>query len=183
MKVHVLIYFTASTNFDIIEHNSFWKIHCFTFFPYKSISDYIWPCRKTGHGQPRVIICTNLVVLEYPMLHTKFQGHWPFGSGDFFYKVFTTYGHGGNLCHVTWTVWTNFCSPIPRRLHVKFGFNQPCGFRGDVWKCWQHTYTWMTEAYLYYKLTYEPKGSGEVKSLWRSLKIVKSLYLNVRSLW
>ena len=25
-----------------------------------------------------------------------------------------------------------------------------------------HTYIWMTEAYLYYKLTYEPKGSGEL---------------------
>ena len=34
-----------------------------------------------GQGQPRVIICTTLVVLSYTMLHTKFQGHWPIGSG------------------------------------------------------------------------------------------------------
>ena len=27
------------------------------------------------------------------------------------------------------------------------------------------TYLWTTEAYLYYKLTYEPKGSGELKML------------------
>ena len=55
-------------------------IHCFTFFPYKSIRDQIWPCRKIG--QHRVIIWINLVVLEHPILHTKFQGHRPFGSGE-----------------------------------------------------------------------------------------------------
>ena len=37
------------------------------------------------------------------MLHTKFQGHLPFGSGEDFLKVFTIYGHGGHLGHVTWT--------------------------------------------------------------------------------
>ena len=75
---------TVSTNFDIIDYNSFWKIHCFTFFPYESIKDQIWPCRKIGQGQGqlRVIIWANLVVLEHPMLHTKFQGHWPFGSRE-----------------------------------------------------------------------------------------------------
>ena len=70
----------------IIDYNSFWKIHCFPFFPYKSIMDQIWPCRKIGQGRPSVIIWTNLVVLERPMLHATFQGHRPFGSGeeDFF---------------------------------------------------------------------------------------------------
>ena len=72
--------------FQIIDDNSFWKIHCFTFFPYKSIRDQIWPCCKIGQGQPRVIIWANLVVLKHPMMHTKIQSHWPFGSGeeDFF---------------------------------------------------------------------------------------------------
>ena len=28
--------------------------------------DQIWPCRKIGQGQPRVIIWANLVVLEHP---------------------------------------------------------------------------------------------------------------------
>ena len=77
IKVHILIQVIASTNFDIIDYNSFWKIHCFTFFPYKNIGDQILPCRKIG--QPRVIVWTNLVVLEHPMLHTNFQGHWLFG--------------------------------------------------------------------------------------------------------
>ena len=39
-----------------------------------------------GQGQPNVMICTILVVLQNMMLHTKFQGHWFIGSGeeDFF---------------------------------------------------------------------------------------------------
>ena len=41
-------------------------------------------------------------------------------------------------------------------------------------KCWQHTYIptyrQTTEAYLYYKLTYELKGSGELKRVVRGEK-------------
>ena len=41
---------------------------------------------------------------------------------------------------MTRNIWTNFCSPILRSLHMKFEFNWPCGFRGeDVWKCWRTT--------------------------------------------
>ena len=59
-----------------------------------------------------------------------------------FLKVFTIYGHGGHLGHVTRTVSR---SVVPGRPHMKFGFNRPSGFRGDVWKCW-HTYgrQWLT---------------------------------------
>ena len=71
---------------SVIGDNSFWKIHCFTFFPYKSIRDQIWPCHKIGQGQPSVIIWANVVVLRDPMMHTKIQGHWPFGSGEDFFK-------------------------------------------------------------------------------------------------
>ena len=42
----------------------------------------------------------------------------------------TIYGRGGHLCHVTWTIYTNFCSPFLRRLYMKFDFNWPSGFRG-----------------------------------------------------
>ena len=31
--------------------------------------------------------------------------------------------------------WTNFCSHVPRSLHMKLEFNWPSGFR-VVWKCW-----------------------------------------------
>ena len=46
-----------------------------------------------------------LVVLEYLMLYTSFQGHRLFGSREEdFLKVFTIYGHGGHIGHVTWTI-------------------------------------------------------------------------------
>ena len=67
---------------SVADDNSCWKIHCFTFFPCKSIRDQIWPCRKIGQGQPRAIIWTNLVVLEHPMLHTQFLVHRPFGPAE-----------------------------------------------------------------------------------------------------
>ena len=88
--------------------NSVWKIHWFTFFSYKSRRDQIWPCRKTGQGQSRVIIWANFVVLEHPMMHTKIQGYRPLGSGeeDFFLGFY-------HLGHVTRTIWANFRSPIP----------------------------------------------------------------------
>ena len=46
-------------------------------------------------------------------------------------KVFTIYGHGGNLGHVTWNICTKFDSPFPKRLRIKFGFDWPSGFRGE----------------------------------------------------
>ena len=69
----------------IIDYNSFWQIHCFTFFPYKGKRDKIWPCCKIGQGQSKVIIWTYLVVLQYPRLHINFQGHQPFGSREDFF--------------------------------------------------------------------------------------------------
>ena len=63
------------------------------------------------------------------MLQAKFQDHRTSGSG--FLKVFTKYGHGGHLGHVTWTIYINFRSPFPRRLHIKFGFDWQSGFRGE----------------------------------------------------
>ena len=53
------------------------------------------------------------------MLHTKFHGNRPAGSGmEDFLRSFTIYGRGGHLGHVTWTIYTNFRSPFPRRPHI-----------------------------------------------------------------
>ena len=41
------------------------------------------------------------VVLVYSMLHTKFQGHRTLVPKKKIFKVFTIYGHGGHLGHVT----------------------------------------------------------------------------------
>ena len=46
----------------------------------------IWSCHKIGQGQHSVIIWTNLVALEHPMMQIKFQCYRPFGAReeDFF---------------------------------------------------------------------------------------------------
>ena len=96
----------------------------------------------------------------------------PFASGEEdFWWVFTIYGRGGQLGHVTQTLQTNFRSPIPLRLHMKFGSDRPSGFgEEDLWKWW--TTDRRTDGrwrrtddgpWLYYKLTNEPKGSDELK--------------------
>ena len=115
----------------------FWKINSFHFFLWKSLSYQIWPCREIGQGQPRVIIWTNYDVLESPMLHTKFRENRPAGSGEEdFWRVFTIYGRGGHLGHVTQMSRTNFRSSFPRRLHIKFDFDWPSGIgEEDVWNC------------------------------------------------
>ena len=104
-------------------------------------------------------------MLEYPIQHTKFQGHRPlvpkkkifYPNGYFF---FTIYGMAAILV-MTWTVWT-------KRLHMKFGFNRPSGFRGDVWKCWYayidtHTHT-HTHTYGRQRPTYTISSPMSIKA-------------------
>ena len=62
------------------------------------------------------------------------------------------YGRGGHLGNVTQMPQTNFRSPYPWRLHTKFSFDWPNGF-GDG--CLSHVND--NGAWVYYKLTYEPK--------------------------
>ena len=65
------------------------------------------------------------------MLHAKFQDHRTSGSGKDF-KSFTIYRRGGHLGDVTWTIYTNFGSPFPRRFHIKFGLDWQSGFKEDL---------------------------------------------------
>ena len=68
------------------------------------------------------------------MLHTKFRGNQPAGSGeeDFDFRVvFTIYGRGGHLGHVIQIPQTNFSSTYPWMPHTKFGFHWPSGFREE----------------------------------------------------
>ena len=57
------------------------------------------------------------------MLHKKFQGNQPNGSGEEdFRSVFTIYGHGSHLSHVTKYIRINFHFLSLMSFHMKFGF-------------------------------------------------------------
>ena len=63
------------------------------------------------------------------MLHTKFCGNRPAGSGEEdFLWVFTIYGRGSHFRHVTSIMSINFHFLEPESLHTKFGFDWPRGF-------------------------------------------------------
>ena len=56
------------------------------------------------------------------MLHTKFHENCPAGSGgEDFLRVFTIYGRGGHLGHVTSIMSSDFHFLAPETLHTKFG--------------------------------------------------------------
>ena len=67
-----------------------------------------------------VIIRTNYDGLESPMLHTKFRGDRPAGSGDFGRFFFTIYRHGDHLGHVTSIMSSDFHFLVPESFHKNF---------------------------------------------------------------
>ena len=54
------------------------------------------------------------------MLHTKFRGNRPAGSGEDFGRGFTIYGRGDHLGHVTSIKFSNFQFLVPESFHTKF---------------------------------------------------------------
>ena len=93
-------------------------------FQYKCIRKQIWPWRKKGQGQPRFIICVNLVGLTFHMLNTKSQGHWSFGPiEEDIYRVFTLYGHCGHLGHVAINICYQFNPLNSKESPYEFEFN------------------------------------------------------------
>ena len=63
------------------------------------------------------------------MLHTKFRENQTAGSGEEdFWRVFTIYGHGGHLGHVTSIMLINFHFLVPESFHTKFGLERLSGF-------------------------------------------------------
>ena len=56
------------------------------------------------------------------MLHIKFCGNRPASSGvEDFLRVFTIYGSGGHLGHVTSIMSSDFHCLVPESFHTKFG--------------------------------------------------------------
>ena len=63
------------------------------------------------------------------MLHTKFCGNRPAGSGEKdFLRVFTIYGHGGPLGHVTSIMSSDFHFLVLESFHTNFGSDQHSSF-------------------------------------------------------
>ena len=63
------------------------------------------------------------------MLHTKFHGNRPAGSREEdILKVFTIYGRGGHLGHVTGIMSSNFDFLVPESFHTKFGSERHSSF-------------------------------------------------------
>ena len=55
------------------------------------------------------------------MPHTKFQDHRSIDSGEEdFEKVFSIYGHGGHVGHVTQLIYIHFHFHLPSSFHVNF---------------------------------------------------------------
>ena len=66
------------------------------------------------------------------MLHTKFHENRHADSGEEdFIVLFTIYGHGGHLGHVTRFSQSNFHSPYTWMLYLKFHFDWPSSFREE----------------------------------------------------
>ena len=125
ITLHLLIYLYVSINFEIKGCNSFQNINKF-----QIVSNLIWSWHKMSQGQPIVIILNNLgsTCLHYATYQvSKSTAYWFWRRR--FCKVFTVYRCGGHVGHVTKNIWTIFHSPDPWRLHMKFDYNRPSGFR------------------------------------------------------
>ena len=52
------------------------------------------------------------------MLQAKFRGNRPAGSGEDFLRVFTIYGQGGHLGHVTSFISSDFHFLVPESIQI-----------------------------------------------------------------
>ena len=62
------------------------------------------------------------------MLHTKFCGNRPTGSGEDFLRVFIIYRRGGHLGHVTSNMSSDFPFLVLESFHTKFGSDRHSSF-------------------------------------------------------
>ena len=92
------------------------------------------------------------------MLHTKFRGNLSTGSREEdFLRVFTIYGRGGHLGHVTHMPRTKIRSPYQRRLHINLALIGQAVYEKMSEHCGRRMTT-DAGPWVYYKFTYEPLG-------------------------
>ena len=155
IKLHVIIWLTASTNFDIIDYNSFLKNPLFYLFPIRKHKgpNLTLPLNRSrstqGHhlnklGSIRVLDAANQVSRS---LTFWFQRR--------FFKGFAIYGHGDHFGHVTWTIWTNFRSHIPCRLHMKLASTGPVVSKEKNFENVESEWPWTNFDIIDYKINFE----------------------------
>ena len=62
------------------------------------------------------------------MVHTKFRGNRPAGSGEDFLRVFTIYWAGCHLGHVSSIMSSDFHFLVPESFHTNFGSDRHSSF-------------------------------------------------------
>ena len=82
--------------------------------------------------QVAVEICFNHRLINFngpesQILHSKFGGNRSPGPGEEGFKVFTIYGHGSHLGHMTNIIFINFHFLVPKCLY-KIWLKWPSGF-------------------------------------------------------
>ena len=100
------------------------------------------------------------------MLHTKPQGHWPFGSGEEdFWKFFTIYGVAAILIMWPRAHKQTFVPPSHWGSIWNLALISPAALEKKIFENGGRTDNGRPDdgPWLYYKLTNEPKGSGELK--------------------
>ena len=87
----ILAYLHYPNWFQVTGCKSSEKSTVFTFSYRIKLCYQIWPCRKIGQGQPRIIIWTNYDGQESSMRHTKFRGNQSTGSEEEDFEGFLPY--------------------------------------------------------------------------------------------
>ena len=99
----------------------------------KCMGNQIWSCRKKVKRQRRTIILSILVDLPSPMICAKVRPQCLFWLWTRrLLKILQYEGMAAIICQRIVTIVAIFCSPAPRRFHMKYEQHWPGGFRGEV---------------------------------------------------
>ena len=155
----MITHLSTDTYIHMLNNNSSWKMHYFTFFPFKSPRDHI--CRKIGQGQPKVIIWTSLVVFSHLILF-QISCSQPSGTGEKDLISLIPYRDvaASWSCDLDWY----FKLLFPRGIDVphKIWLQSVQGFLRRWLKWWADN-----GPLVYYKLTLWACGSGELNKMLR----------------
>ena len=122
-----LTYFTTKSN--LVKSENCWFFRTCSLWPETNWDNedmWVLKVKVISWPWPKVIYIWKLKLAflrnDWAILNQILFCAWPK------YQVSVSQNH--------WSSGINFCSPFPRKLQIKFGFDWPCSFWGeDVWKC------------------------------------------------